>query len=162
MTIKVGDALPQVTFTVMTADGPRPRTTNEIFAGHRVALVGVPGAFTPTCSLNHVPGFIEKESDLQDKGIALIAVTSVNDVFVMNAWAKSLGVDREGFIFLADGSAVFAKAIGLTLDLADRGLGVRSQRYAMLVDDGVVTKLNIETASGKAEVSSAEALLEQL
>jgi peroxiredoxin len=162
MTINVGDALPQVTFTVMTADGPQPRTTSEIFAGHRVALVGVPGAFTPTCSLNHVPGYIEREGDLHDKGITLIAVTSVNDVFVMNAWAKSLGADHEGFVFLADGSAVFAKAIDLTLDLADRGLGLRSQRYAMLVDDGVVTKLNIEPASGKADVSSAEALLKQL
>jgi glutaredoxin/glutathione-dependent peroxiredoxin len=162
MPINVGDALPQVTFTVMTADGPQPRTTSEVFSGRRVALVGVPGAFTPTCTLNHVPGFVAKAAELRDKGIDLIAVTSVNDVFVMNAWAKSLGADQEGFVFLADGSAVFAKALGLTLDLADRGLGQRSQRYAMLVDDGVVTKLNIEPASGKADVSSAEALLEQL
>jgi peroxiredoxin len=162
MTINVGDALPQVTFTVMTADGPQPRTTNEVFAGRRVALIGVPGAFTPTCSLNHVPGYIEKENDLHDKGVALIAVTSVNDVFVMDTWEKSLGANPGGFVFLADGSAVFAKAIGLTLDLGDRGLGLRSQRYAMLVDDGVVTKLNIEPASGKADVSSADALLKQL
>ncbi len=162
MAIQVGEALPQVAFTVMTEDGPQPRTTDEIFKGRKVALVGVPGAFTPTCTLNHVPGYIEKAAELRAKGFPLIAVTAVNDVFVMKAWAKSLGATGDEFIFLADGSAAFAKAIGLTLDLTDRGLGLRSQRYAMLVDDGVVTKLNIEPASGKAEVSSAEALLEQI
>ncbi len=160
MTLKIGDPLPQVTFTVMTDDGPQPRTTDDIFKGRRVALVGVPGAFTPTCSLNHVPGYIEKEAELRAKGVQLIAVTAVNDVFVMAAWAKTLGVD-DGFVFLADGSGAFAKATGLTLDLTERGLGLRSQRYAALVDDGIVTELNIEPSSGKAEVSSAETLLEQ-
>jgi glutaredoxin/glutathione-dependent peroxiredoxin len=161
MTIQVGDALPKVTFTVMTADGPQPRTTDEIFKGRKVALVGVPGAFTPTCSLNHVPSYIGKEAELKEKGIALIAVTAVNDVFVMNAWAKSLGVD-DGFVFLADGSGTFANALGLTLDLSERGLGLRSQRYAMIVDDGVVTKLTIEPTAGKADVTNAEELLKQL
>jgi peroxiredoxin len=161
MTVQVGDALPKVTFTVMTANGPEPRTTDDIFRGRRVALVGVPGAFTPTCSLNHVPTYIEKEAALRAKGIALIAVTAVNDVFVMNAWAKSLGVD-DGFVFLADGSGTFAQAIGLTLDLSERGLGLRSQRYAMIVDEGVVTKLTIEPTAGKAEVTNAEELLKQL
>jgi len=162
MAIQVGEALPHVAFTVMTAEGLQPRTTDEIFKGRKVVLVGVPGAFTPTCTLNHVPGFIEKADEFRAKGVAVIAVTAVNDVFVMNAWAKSLGATSDEFIFLADGSATFAKAIGLTLDLTDRGLGLRSQRYVMLVDDGVVTKLNIEPASGKAEVSSAEALLQQI
>jgi glutaredoxin/glutathione-dependent peroxiredoxin len=161
MTIQVGDALPKVTFTVMTADGPQPRATDEIFKGRKIALVGVPGAFTPTCSLNHVPTYIDKEAALRAKGIAQIAVTAVNDVFVMNAWAKSLGVD-DGFIFLADGSGTFAKATGLTLDLSERGLGLRSQRYAMIVDDGVVTKLTIEPTAGKADVTNAEELLKQL
>jgi glutaredoxin/glutathione-dependent peroxiredoxin len=161
MTIQVGDALPKVTFTIMTADGPQPRATDEIFKGRKIALVGVPGAFTPTCSLNHVPTYIEKEAALRAKGIAQIAVTAVNDVFVMNAWAKSLGVD-DGFLFLADGSGTFAKAIGLTLDLSERGLGLRSQRYAMIVDDGVVTKLTIEPTAGKADVTNAEELLKQL
>lgn len=160
MTIKIGEPLPQTAFTVMTPEGPQSRTSDEIFKGRRVALVGVPGAFTPTCSLNHVPGFIEKEAELRDKGVGLIAVTAVNDVFVMDAWAKALGVD-DGFVFLADGSGAFAKAIGLTLDLTERGLGLRSQRYAMLVDDGIVTQLNIEPSSGKADVSSATTLLEQ-
>jgi glutaredoxin/glutathione-dependent peroxiredoxin len=161
MTIQVGDALPKVTFTVMTADGPQPRATDEIFKGRKIALVGVPGAFTPTCSLNHVPTYIDKEAALRAKGIAQIAVTAVNDVFVMNAWAKSLGVD-DGFIFLADGSGTFAKATGLTLDLSERGLGLRSQRYAMIVDVGVVTKLTIEPTAGKADVTNAEELLKQL
>ncbi len=161
MTIKIGDSLPQATFTVITRDGPQPRTTDEIFKGRKAALVGVPGAFTPTCSLNHVPGYIEKQAELRAKGIELIAVTAVNDVFVMDAWAKSLGVG-DGFVFLADGNGAFAKAIGLTLDLTERGIGLRSQRYAIVVDDGVVTELNIEPVAGKAEVSSAAALLDQL
>lgn len=161
MAIQIGDALPKVTFTVMTADGPQPRTTDEVFKGRKVALVGVPGAFTPTCSLNHVPTYIDKEAALRAKGIAAIAVTAVNDVFVMDAWAKALGAD-EGFIFLADGSGTFSKALGLTLDLSERGLGLRSQRYAMIVEDGVVTKLTIEPTAGKADVTNAEELLKQL
>ena len=110
MAIQIGEALPQVAFTVMTADGPQPRTTDEIFKGRKAVLVGVPGAFTPTCTLNHVPGFIEKAEELRAKGVTLIAITAVNDVFVMNAWAKSLGAVSDDFVFLADGSASFAKA----------------------------------------------------
>ena len=161
MTIQVGDRLPQVTFRVMTPDGPQAKTTDDIFKGRRVALVAVPGAFTPTCHRNHLPGFIAKSAELKAKGIEAVAVTAVNDVFVMNEWKKaSPGADE--FIFLADGSAEFAKAVGLSMDAAGHGLGTRSQRYAMIVDDGVVTALNVEDAPGKADVSSAENLLKGL
>jgi glutaredoxin/glutathione-dependent peroxiredoxin len=161
MSIKVGDPLPDVTFTVMTPDGPQARTTADIFKGRKVVLFGVPGAFTPTCSLNHLPGFVDKEVEIKAKGVDEIAVTSVNDVFVMNAWAKSSG-GLGKITFLADGIAAFAKAAGLTFDLTERGLGLRSQRYSMLVDDGIVRKLNIEDSPGKAETSGAENLLKQL
>jgi peroxiredoxin len=161
MSIKVGDQLPDATFVVMTPDGPKPRTTAEIFKGRKVVLFAVPGAFTPTCTMNHLPGFRDHEADFKAKGIEEIVVVSVNDVFVMDAWAKQSGAAGK-ITFLADGVANFAKAIGLTLDLTDRGLGVRSQRYSMLVDDGEVKKLNIEEAVGKAETSSAETLLAQI
>jgi len=161
MAIKVGDALPQVAFTVMSPEGPQRRTTDEIFKGRRIVLVGVPGAFTPTCSLNHLPGYVAKADDIKAKGVDAIAVTGANDVFVMNAWAKASAADSE-IVFLADGSAAFAKAIGLTVDLTERGLGLRSQRYSMLVEDGVVRKLNVEESPGKAEISAADALLNQL
>jgi glutaredoxin/glutathione-dependent peroxiredoxin len=161
MAIKVGDVLPEVAFTVMTPEGPKTRTTEEIFKGRKAVLIGVPGAFTPTCSLNHLPGYIEKAGEFTAKGIDTIAVTAVNDVFVMQAWAKATGGEGK-VLFLADGSAVFAKSIGLTLDLTERGLGLRSQRYAMLVEDGVVRKLNVEDSPGKAEVSAADALLKDL
>jgi peroxiredoxin len=161
MTIKVGDRLPTASFTVMTADGPKPKTTDEIFKGKKVVLFAVPGAFTPTCHKNHLPGFLQNADAIKGKGIDTIAVTGVNDVFVMDAWKKSTGA--EGKIeFLADGSGDFAKAVGLTVDLGPRGLGTRSQRYAMLVEDGVVKKLNIEDAPGKADVSGAENLLKSL
>jgi glutaredoxin/glutathione-dependent peroxiredoxin len=160
MTIKVGDAIPKASFTVMTPEGPSTRTTDQIFKGRKIVLLGVPGAFTPTCSNIHLPGFAEKAADFKAKGIDEIAVTGVNDVFVMNAWAKATN-SAEKITFLADGNGDFAKAIGLTLDLSERGLGVRSQRYSMLVVDGVVRKLNIEAAAGTAVASSAEALLEQ-
>jgi peroxiredoxin len=124
-------------------------------------LFGVPGAFTPTCDRNHLPGFVNKSDEILGKGIDEIAVTGVNDVFVMDAWAKHSGAQGK-ITFLADGAAQFARAIGLSLDLSERGLGMRSQRYAMLVDDGVVRKLNIEEAPGKAEVSGADALLKAL
>ncbi len=156
MAIKVGDALPQVAFTVMSPEGPQRRTTDEIFKGRRIVLVGVPGAFTPT-----LPGYVAKADDIKAKGVDAIAVTGVNDVFVMNAWAKASAADSE-IVFLADGSAAFAKAIGLTVDLTERGLGLRSQRYSMLVEDGVVRKLNVEESPGKAEISAADALLNQL
>jgi glutaredoxin/glutathione-dependent peroxiredoxin len=161
MAIKVGDVLPEVAFTAMTPEGPKTRTTEEIFKGRKAVLIGVPGAFTPTCSLNHLPGYIEKADEFTAKGIDTIAVTAVNDVFVMQAWAKASGGEGK-VLFLADGSAVFAKSIGLTLDLTERGLGLRSQRYAMLVEDGVVRKLNVEDSPGKAEVSAADVLLKDL
>jgi glutaredoxin/glutathione-dependent peroxiredoxin len=161
MTIKVGDPLPDVTFTVMTPEGPQARTTADIFKGRTVVLFGVPGAFTPTCSMNHLPGFLSKEAEIKAKGIDEIAVTSVNDVFVMDAWAKqSGGVGK--ITFLADGIAAFAKATGLTFDLTERGLGLRSIRYSMLVEDGIVRKLNVEESPAKAEVSGAENLLKQI
>lgn len=161
MAIKVGDRLPNATFTTMTADGPKPMTTDDIFKGKKVVLFAVPGAFTPTCDRNHLPGFIKHADAIKAKGIDTIAVTGVNDVFVMSAWKKSSGA--EGHIeFLADGSAAFAKAIGLSIDLGERGLGTRSQRYSMVVDDGVVKAFNLEEAPGKAEASGAENLLKGL
>jgi peroxiredoxin len=161
MTIKVGDKLPNATFTIMTADGPKPQTTDDIFKGKKVVLFAVPGAFTPTCDRNHLPGFVQNADAIKAKGVDTIAVTGVNDVFVMNAWKKSSGA--EGKVeFLADGAAAFAKAIGLSLDLSERGLGMRSQRYSMIVEDGVVKSLSIEEAPGKAEASGAENLLKNL
>src|ERR1019366_523963 len=161
MTVKNGDPLPKANFTVMTQDGPEARTTDQIFQGRKVVLFGVPGAFTPLCVKQHLPGFLAHTDEFRARGIDAIAVTSVNDVFVMDAWAKSAGAENK-IVFLADGNGDFARALGLTLDLTTRGLGLRSQRYAMLVDNGVVRKFNIETATGKVETSSAEALLKQL
>jgi peroxiredoxin len=135
MTIQKGDSLPDATFTVMTADGPAPKTTKEIFGGRKVVLFAVPGAFTPTCHKNHMPGYVTNAEAIKAKGVDAIAVTGVNDVFVMNAWAEATG--GKGLIeFLADGSGAFAKAVGLDLDLSQRGLGIRSKRYAMVVEDG--------------------------
>jgi len=161
MSIKVGDRLPNATFTTMTADGPKPQTTDDIFKGKKVVLFAVPGAFTPTCHKNHLPGFLTNADKIKGKGIDTIAVTGVNDVFVMDAWKKSTGADGK-IEFLADGAGAFAKAIGLSLDLSERGLGLRSQRYSMLVEDGVVKSLNIEDAPGKADISGAENLLKGL
>ena len=160
MVIKVGDTVPTATFTVMTGEGPKPKTTDEIFKGKKVVLFAVPGAFTPTCHKNHMPGFVKNADAINAKGINTIAVTGVNDVFVMDAWKKASGGDA--IEFLADGSAGFAKALGLTADLTERGLGVRSQRYAMVVDDGVVKTLNVEDAPGKADVSGADNLIKSL
>ena len=161
MAIKVGDRLPEAKFTVMTSEGPQTRTTEDMFKGRRIVLFGVPGAFTPTCDRNHLPGFVCKADEILGKGIDEIAVTGVNDVFVMDAWAKSAGADGK-ITFLADGNGDFARAVGLSLDLTARGLGIRSQRYAMIVDNGVVRKINVEAAPGKVETSSAETLLTQL
>src|SRR5215472_3191361 len=161
MAIKVGDHIPEAKFRVMTAQGPGWTSTDDVFKGKKVVLFAVPGAFTPTCHKNHLPGFLQNADAIKAKGVDAIAVTGVNDVFVMDAWKKASGA--EGKIeFLADGSADFAKALGLTADLVARGLGIRSQRYAMLVEDGVVKKLNLEEAPGKAEISSADNLLKQL
>ncbi len=161
MTIKVGDKLPQATFRMMTADGPAARTTDDLFKGKTVVLFAVPGAFTPTCHKNHLPGFVAKADEIKAKGVDAIMVTGVNDVFVMDAWSKATG--GAGVIdFLSDGNADFAKAIGLSLDGTGFGLGMRSQRYSMIVKDGEVAALNVEDAPGKAEISGAEALLKQL
>lgn len=158
--IKVGDRLPNATFNVLTPEGPKPRTTDEIFAGKKVVLFALPGAFTPTCSNNHVPGYRDNYDALKAKGVDTIAVTAVNDAFVMGAWQKAQSC--EGKIeFLGDGSAKFAKAVGLELDLTERGMGVRSKRYSMLVEDGVVKSLNIEEGPG-AEASGAVTMLGQV
>src|SRR5208282_3559594 len=142
MAIKVGDRVPSGSFMVMTADGPKPKTTDELFKSKKVVLFAVPGAFTPTCHKNHLPGFVKNLAAIKAKGIDTVAVTGVNDVFVMGEWKKASGGD--GIEFLADGSGNWAKALGLTADLTERGLGVRSQRYAMVVVDGVVKTLNVE------------------
>jgi peroxiredoxin len=157
MTIQAGDRLPQVTFRVMTPEGPTARTTDDVFKGRTVALIGVPGAFTPTCHKNHLPGYVQKADEVKAKGVDAIAVTAVNDVFVMDAWSRASG--GEGFEFLADGNGDFARAIGLTMDGSGFGLGQRSRRYSMVVRDGVVSSLNVEEASGKADVSGVDNLL---
>jgi len=160
MTIKVGDKIPEATFMTMGADGPEPVTTHDIFAGKKVALFAVPGAFTPTCSAKHLPGFKERASEFTAKGVDAIACTSVNDVFVMSAWGKDQGVDGE-MQMLADGNGEFAKAIGLELDGSGFGMGGRSQRYALIANDGVVEKLHVE-AAGEFKVSAADYVLENL
>ena len=160
MAIKIGDRVPSGSFTVMTAEGPKPMTTDELFKGKKVVLFAVPGAFTPTCHKNHLPGFVKNMAGIKGKGVDTIAVTGVNDVFVMDAWKKASGGD--GIEFLADGSGNWAKALGLSVDLNERGLGLRSQRYAMLVDDSVVKTLNVEDTPGKADISGADNLLKSL
>ena len=161
MTIKIGDRLPNATFRLVTPDGPKPVTTQEYFAGRRIVLFGLPGAFTPTCHKNHLPGFLAEEAAIKAKGIDAIAMTSVNDHHVLAAWAKATGA--EGHIdFLADGAADFAKAAGLDFDASAGGLGVRSRRYSALVEDGVVKQLNIEEAPGKADLSGALHILAQI
>ncbi len=161
MTIAIGSRLPQATFKEKTADGPVEITTDQLFAGKRVVLFAVPGAFTPTCHRNHLPGYVGKAAEIKGKGVDAIMVTSTNDVFVMDAWSKATG--GAGVIeFLADGNADFAKAIGLSMDGSGFGLGTRSQRYSMLVEDGVVKSLNVEESPGQATVSAADAMLQQL
>lgn len=156
MTIKVGDRLPDASFTVMGPDGPQPTTVAEVFDGKTVALFAVPGAYTPTCHQQHLPGFVRHLDELKAKGVDTIACTAVNDVFVLTHWAKDTGAD--GIMMLADGSADFAKAIGLEIDLTTRGLGVRSKRYAMLVADRVVKTLNVDELPPSHDKSSAETL----
>jgi peroxiredoxin len=160
MTIKVGDRFPEATFTVFTAEGPAPKTTDDIFSGKTVALFAVPGAFTPTCSARHLPGYVDHAADLKAAGIDLIACVSVNDVFVMNAWGKAQDVGDD-VLMLADGNAAFAKAVGLSFDGSKFGMGERSQRYSMVVKDGVIDKLNVE-GGGEFRVSAADYMLEQL
>ena len=160
MTIKTGDRIPSVTFTKMTENGPEAVESDSYFKGRRVALFSVPGAFTPTCSAKHLPGFIEKAADLKAKGIDEIACTAVNDAFVMGAWGKSASANDK-VTLLADGNGDFAKATGLTMDGSKFGLGQRGQRFSMVVNDGVVEQLNVE-APGEFKVSTAEHMLEQL
>ncbi|KAB2846775.1 MAG: peroxiredoxin [Hyphomicrobiaceae bacterium] len=161
MPIAVGSRLPDTTFMVITEGGPAARKTADIFAGKTVALFAVPGAYTPTCHAKHLPSFIANIEALKAKGVDTIACTAVNDVFVLNEWGKSQGALGK-ITFLADGSAHFAKAIGLDIDLGERGLGTRSKRYAMLVKDGVVKALNVEEVPSKMERSSATELLKSL
>ena len=161
MPIKVGDRLPEAKFRVMGPEGPAWKTTDEVFKGKKVALFAVPGAYTPTCNNVHMPSFLKNVDAFKSKGIDTVAVTGVNDVFVMDQWKKSTGA--EGKIdFLADGNADFAKAVDMTMDGSGGGLGTRSKRYSMLVEDGVVKKLNVEEAPGKCEISGGDTLLGQI
>ncbi len=160
MTIKVGDTLPDAMFMTSGAEGPRPITGDELFKGKTVALFAVPGAFTPTCSAKHVPGFKEHVADFRAKGVDTIACVSVNDVFVMKAWGADQGVGDD-IIMLADGNGDFTKALGLEMDGSKFGMGLRSQRYSMLVKDGVVQTLNVEQG-GEFKVSAADYMLAQL
>ncbi len=160
MSISVGDKLPEANFMEMTANGPEPRSTEDVFAGKKIALFAVPGAYTPTCSAKHLPGFVERQGDLAAKGVDEIVCTSVNDVFVMGAWSSDNGADGK-VRMLADGNGAFAAALGLEMDASGFGMGQRSQRYSMLVEDGTVKELNVEQGGG-FEVSSADYLLGQL
>ena len=154
--IKTGDSIPSMKLSAATAEGPREMTTAEVFSGKKVVLFAVPGAFTPTCSARHVPGFLQNMDALRAKGVDTVACVAVNDVFVMDAWRKELGVD-DRILMLSDGSGALTKALGLELDLTARGLGIRSQRYAMVVEDGRVTHLGVE-APGDFDVSKAESV----
>ncbi len=160
MTVKKGDRIPEATLQRMGASGPEPITTEDIFSGKKVAFFALPGAFTPTCSAKHVPGYLAKADALKGKGIDMIACMSVNDAFVMGAWAKDQGTGDK-IAMLADGSGIFAKALGLEFDASKFGMGTRSQRFSMIVNDGTVEELNIE-APGAFEVSTAEYMLKQL
>lgn len=161
MTIAVGDTLPNATFKEKTADGSVEVTTDALFKGKRVVLFAVPGAFTPTCSLNHLPGYLEHRDAILARGVEDIAVVSVNDVHVMGAWASATGGTGK-IHFLSDWNADFTKALGMDIDLSAGTLGIRSKRYSMLVEDGVVKTLNVEDVPGKATVSGAATMLEQL
>ena len=160
MAIKVGDKIPLAKLQIKTKDGVQTKTTEEIFGGKRVVLFALPGAFTPTCSAKHLPGFVNNHQALKSKGIDSVACLSVNDAFVMDAWGKDQGVEDK-VMMLADGNGEFTKAVGLIMDGTGYGMGLRSQRYAMVVDDGVIKTLNVE-APGAFEVSSAEAILKAL
>ena len=159
MTISVGDKIPDVKLVKATAEGPQQVQSTDYFAGRRIALASVPGAFTPTCSAKHLPGFVEKAGELAGKGIDEIAFTAVNDAFVLGAWNKAGGSDA--ITMLADGNAEFVEALGLTMDGRGFGMGTRGQRFSMVVNDGVVEQLNVE-APGDFKVSSAEHMLGQL
>lgn len=161
MTIKVGDKLPEATFKTMTEDGAKDLTTADIFAGRKVVLFAVPGAFTPTCSNNHLPGYLENHDAIIARGVDQIAVVAVNDHHVMGAWARFTGGEGK-ILYLADGNGDFIRALGLETDLSKGGLGLRSQRFSMIVENGTVKALNVEDSPGKAVTSGAAALMEQL
>ncbi|HEY8352752.1 MAG TPA: peroxiredoxin [Sphingomonadales bacterium] len=160
MTIKVGDKIPEVTVTRMGDNGPEPVNTRDLFAGKKVVLFSVPGAFTPTCSAKHLPGFVAKADDIRAKGVDDIICIAVNDVFVMNAWGKDQGAKGK-VTMIADGNGDFTRALGLTLDATKFGMGERGQRFSLIAEDGVVKELNVE-APGEFRVSSAEHCLTQL
>ena len=160
MTVKVGDAIPSMKLMAAGVDGPREVSTSEIFDGKKVVVFAVPGAFTPTCSAKHLPGFVENAEALKGKGVDTIVCLAVNDAFVLSAWAKEQGVDGK-ILMLADGSAAFTRALGLELDLVSRGMGVRAQRFAMVVENGRITQLSVEQPGG-FDVSRAEAVLAHL
>ncbi len=161
MSIKLGDRLPDATFKVMTKAGPTDMTTSDVFSGKKVVLFAVPGAYTPTCHAKHVPGFLDNLDAFKSKGVDTIACVAVNDMFVLGHWAKDNGGEGK-ILFLSDGNATFTKAIGLDFDGSAVGLGTRSKRYAMLVEDGVIKALNIEDTPSVAEVSSAANLLKAM
>lgn len=160
MSIQVGEKMPAGAFGVMTESGPGAMSTDELFSGKKVVLVSVPGAFTPTCSMNHLPGFVEHAAAIREKGVDTIACTAVNDVFVMDAWGKDRGVGDD-VLMLADGNGDYAKALGLEMDGSGFGMGTRGQRFAIVVDDGVATHVGVE-APGQFEVSKAEAIIASL
>ncbi|MDX1555835.1 MAG: peroxiredoxin [Xanthomonadales bacterium] len=159
MSIQVGDRIPDATLSVMTSDGPKPLDTGPFFAGKKVVLFSVPGAFTPTCSAKHLPGYVDHADELLSRGVDEIVCMAVNDVFVMNAWGKSANADR--ITMAADGNGEFARALGLELDASGFGMGQRSQRFALVAEDGVVTRLFVE-APGEFRVSAAEHVLSEL
>lgn len=161
MTISPGERIPAATFHVMTADGQAEMSSEEVFAGKTVVLFAVPGAYTPTCQMKHLPGFIEHAEDFKAKGVDTVACTAVNDIDVLSSWAKVTGAEGK-ILFLADGNADFARAIGADLDARSRGRGIRSKRYAMLVEDGVVKSIHVEDSPAQVTSSSAETLLQEL
>lgn len=161
MTIAIGESLPETKFKFFSADGPAETSTADLFKGKKVVLFGVPGAFTPTCNNNHLPGYVTKLDDIKAKGVDTVAVISVNDVFVMKAWQEASGKGSD-IMFLSDGSAEFVKQVGLDMDMTGFGMGVRAKRFSMIVEDGKVTTLNIEDNPGQAVDSGAEKILESL
>ncbi len=161
MTISVGDKIPSVTLKHMTGDGPAEITTDELTAGKKVVLFGLPGAFTPTCSAKHVPGYLAKKGELKSKGVDTIACLSVNDAFVMGAWAKDQGTGDD-ILMLGDGNGELVKALGLDVDLSAVGLGHRGKRFAMIIDDGTVKAVEVEASPGELDRSSAESMLAKL
>jgi peroxiredoxin len=161
MTIQVGDRVPEATLMQMTAEGPAPINTAELFGGKKVVLFGLPGAFTPTCSAQHVPSYVANAGAIKAKGVDTIACMSVNDAFVMGAWGKDQNVG-DSVLMLADGSAELTKSLGLELDLTGRGMGMRATRFAMIVDDGTVSHISVEQSPAEMTVSGAEAILSEL